>query len=83
MHFWPPFMFYLVICAFIVGTVKHIPFTTICIGSFAGGTILNMGVFFLIRTMRAHLLNLPECPEREEAHKDMVNIILRRLKRGH
>jgi len=81
-HFWPGFLISLAICIFIVGCFRNWPIGPVLFGIATVSIILNAGVILLIKSLQHVLKNLPDGPEKEEAHDLMIEIIKKRLKRG-
>lgn len=78
-HFWTGFSWVWVIGILLGAMVGYMDLRyAICLILLVG-VIANTGIYMIIRTFASYLSHLKDGPEKEEAHKLMVEIIKRRI----
>lgn len=80
-HFWTGFSWAIVIGAILTVVAGRFNLSQALSFVICFGVIANTGVFLCIKTLAASLKQLPDGPEKDEAHELMGRIIHRRLLR--
>lgn len=78
-HFWTGFSWVWVIGVLLAAIAGHLDLRLAISVIFLFGIISNTGIYLCVRAMSAHLKQLEDCPEKEEAHELMRQIIKRRV----
>ena len=78
-HFWTGFSWVWVLGILLGAVIGHLQLGHALCLILLIGVIANTGIYLSIRTMTSYLKGLEDGPEKEEAHKLMIEIIKRRM----
>lgn len=82
-QFWIRGNWCIAITIFIIGALSGWSLQKAALEILAVALVLNIGLYLCIRSFNIYMKSLPEGPDKEEIHKEMIEFIKRRLKRGH
>lgn len=77
--FWIGSNWCVAIAIFIIGALKGYGLQVVVLGMLLVGLILNIGLYFAIMAARSHLKNLPEGPDKDEIHTEMIRFLMARI----
>ena len=78
-HFWVGFNWAMSIGWLLSAIVGKLTLAHAIVLLFLTGTVLNIGMYYLVRSVAASLKNMAEGKEKDEAHNLMIQIIKRRI----
>ena len=81
-HTWIRSNWCIAITIFVIGALSGWHLQTAALLILAVGLVLNIGLYFGIRTLNAYMKGLPEGSDKEEIHEEMIKYIKGRIKRG-